>query len=206
VTDTDHTKSPLEVALEYCVYAPLGFGLEARSLVPRFVARGRSQIMLARVVGKYALRKGAAAAEMALGPVGTPAVGLLRVAGLVPDQTAPTVPGAPAAPAPDRATATSTATSTSTVRAEPANGNGQGADSLTTDAGPPAEPTRVARAEPPFDPDTLAIPGYDSLSASQVVPRLEGLEQDELEAVRRYEEATRGRKTILSKIAQLQAA
>jgi hypothetical protein len=204
VTDTDHTKSPLEVALEYCVYAPLGFGLEARSLVPRFVARGRSQIMLARVVGKYALRKGAAAAEMALGPVGTPAVGLLRVAGLVPDQTAPTVPGAPAPPAPDRATATATAT----VRAESAkgNGNGQGADAKPTEAGPPTQATRVARAEPPFDPDTLAIPGYDSLSASQVVPRLEGLEQDELEAVRLYEEATRGRKTILSKIAQLQAA
>jgi hypothetical protein len=186
------------VALEYCVYAPLGFSLEARSLVPRFVARGRSQIMLARVVGKYALRKGAAAAETALGPVGSPAVGLLRVAGLVPDQTAPTVPAEPAPPA--------SASASASAVVESANGNGQGSEPDSTGSGTPTGSTRQARAEPPFDPDTLAIPGYDSLSASQVVPRLEGLEPDELEAVRRYEEATRGRKTILSKIAQLQAA
>jgi hypothetical protein len=52
---------------------------------------------------------------------------------------------------------------------------------------------------------TLAIPGYDSLSASQVVQRLGGLASEELEAVRQYESATRGRRTILSKIAQLQS-
>ena len=51
----------------------------------------------------------------------------------------------------------------------------------------------------------LAIPGYDSLSAPQVVRRLDGLVDVELEAVRRYEEGHRGRRTILSKIAQLQA-
>ena len=50
----------------------------------------------------------------------------------------------------------------------------------------------------------LAITDYDSLSASQVVPRLEGLSDAELAAVRDYEAAHRGRKTILSKIAQLQ--
>lgn len=51
----------------------------------------------------------------------------------------------------------------------------------------------------------LAIPGYDSLSASQVVQRLGGLSSEELEAVRQYESTTRGRRTILSKIAQLQS-
>ncbi|MCU1379982.1 MAG: hypothetical protein JWN29_2965 [Acidimicrobiales bacterium] len=51
----------------------------------------------------------------------------------------------------------------------------------------------------------LAIPGYDSLSASQVLPRLEGLAADELEAVRAYEAAHRGRKTILGRVAQLQS-
>jgi hypothetical protein len=52
---------------------------------------------------------------------------------------------------------------------------------------------------------TLAIPAYDSLAASQVVPRLDGLSAAELEAVRLYESSHRGRKTILGKIAQLQA-
>jgi hypothetical protein len=59
---------------------------------------------------------------------------------------------------------------------------------------------------PRADPSTLAIPGYDSLSASQVVQRLTGLTRPELEAVRAYEEAGRGRKTILTRVAQLQAA
>ena len=56
------------------------------------------------------------------------------------------------------------------------------------------------------DPNALAIPGYDSLSASQVVQRLTGLSRPELEAVHAYEEAGRGRKTILTRVAQLQAA
>lgn len=50
---------------------------------------------------------------------------------------------------------------------------------------------------------SLAIPGYDTLSASQVLPRLEGLSAGELEAIRLYEEATRARKTVLSRIDQL---
>jgi hypothetical protein len=36
-----------------------------------------------------------------------------------------------------------------------------------------------------------------------VIPRLDGLEPDELDTVRAYEAAHRGRKTILGKIAQL---
>jgi len=53
--------------------------------------------------------------------------------------------------------------------------------------------------------DNLAIPGYDSLAASQVVQRLGGLSSAELDAVRAYEESTRGRRTILNKVGQLQA-
>ncbi len=49
----------------------------------------------------------------------------------------------------------------------------------------------------------LAIPDYDSLSAFQVMPRLEALDPSDLDAVRAYEESTRGRRTILNKIAQL---
>ena len=52
----------------------------------------------------------------------------------------------------------------------------------------------------------LAIPDYDSLSASQVLPRLAGLTPTELEAVRAHEGANRGRKTILNKVDQLQGS
>lgn len=68
----------------------------------------------------------------------------------------------------------------------------------------PPPPPRVVPPDPGIDPESLAIPDYDSLSASQVVPRLDSLSTDELETVRQYENAKRGRKTILNKIAQLQ--
>lgn len=76
-------------------------------------------------------------------------------------------------------------------------------------AGPAArsepEERTVEAGERP-DPDTLPIPGYDSLAASQVVQRLGALRLDELDVVRRYELATRGRRTILHRIAQLSVA
>ena len=70
-----------------------------------------------------------------------------------------------------------------------------------SDRSPTAAP---GPSEPGPDVADLAITDYDSLSASQVVTRLPGLTLDELEAVRAYEAAHRGRKTILNKIAQLQ--
>lgn len=78
-------------------------------------------------------------------------------------------------------------------------GNGQGTAGAaprtvrsTTTAGPEAE--------------LLAIPDYDSLSASQVLPRLVALNPEELEAVRSYEDGHRGRRTVLAKIAQMQSS
>jgi hypothetical protein len=51
----------------------------------------------------------------------------------------------------------------------------------------------------------LAIEGYDSLAASQVIARLGTLEPDELAAIGSYESATRRRQTILNRIAQLES-
>jgi hypothetical protein len=51
----------------------------------------------------------------------------------------------------------------------------------------------------------LPIPGYDSLSASQVVGRLAALTGEELDVVERYEAAHRSRRTILAKVAQLRS-
>jgi hypothetical protein len=49
----------------------------------------------------------------------------------------------------------------------------------------------------------LPIPEFDSLAASQVVPRLATLNNDELDLVDRYERAHRNRQTILNRVAQL---
>lgn len=74
----------------------------------------------------------------------------------------------------------------------------------TTDTAP--APPGPERAAP--DPAAAAIVGgaladYDTLSASQVVRRLESLGPEELDAVRRYEGSTRNRRTILNRAGQL---
>jgi hypothetical protein len=51
----------------------------------------------------------------------------------------------------------------------------------------------------------LPIPAYDTLAASQVVERLASLTTVELEAVRKHEAATRRRRTVLHRVAQLNA-
>ena len=52
----------------------------------------------------------------------------------------------------------------------------------------------------------LPIDEYESLAASHVVARLPSLTADELRAVRAFEAAHRGRRTVLGKIDQLLAA
>ena len=68
----------------------------------------------------------------------------------------------------------------------------------------PAPPEHEPTVAPAPSGGGLAIAGYDTLAASQVVARLDGLDADELEAVRVYEAAHRNRKTVLGKVAQLQ--
>jgi hypothetical protein len=70
----------------------------------------------------------------------------------------------------------------------------------------PARTTSPFDGGPTSDAGALAIPGYDTLSASQVLPRLEGLSAAELEAIRAYEEATRARKTVITRIDQLRGS
>ncbi len=48
-----------------------------------------------------------------------------------------------------------------------------------------------------------ALADYDTLSASQVVRRLESLGPEQLQAVQRYEASTRNRRTILNRAGQL---
>ena len=49
----------------------------------------------------------------------------------------------------------------------------------------------------------LPIPTYDALTAAEIVDRLEGLSPEELKVVRRYENDTKARSTILDKIDSL---
>ena len=63
-------------------------------------------------------------------------------------------------------------------------------------------PCPTASTPAPVEAD-LAVPDYDSLAASQVVPRLAMLSPDDLRAVLAYEQSHRHRQTILNRVAQL---
>jgi len=93
------------------------------------------------------------------------------------------------------------------VAAEPAGGQPSPVTAPEAVLTPPAPEPAVPVPGPPTAVPAagdLAIPGYDALSASHVVQRLAGLSPGELEQVRAYEAASRGRKTVLTKISQLQ--
>jgi hypothetical protein len=68
---------------------------------------------------------------------------------------------------------------------------------------PAAEPVRPARDSAAAAIVGGALADYDTLSASQVVPRLESLGTEELEAVLRYEASHRNRRTIMRRASQL---
>jgi hypothetical protein len=174
-------KSPLDQALDLVFYGPVGLAITAREELPKLVEKGRervnSQVTMARVIGEFVVNQGQQEAAKVVKQVADTLIGL----GIVP----PGPSARPPATLPAR-----TSTPSDDAMANAVSGNGK---------------TVSDPVSPPASSDHLAIPGYDSLSASQVVQRLDGLSNDELEAVRAYESATRGRRTILSKIAQLQA-
>ena len=186
----DEKKSPLDNVVELALYAPLGLALTARDHLPDLIARGRqqvtSQVMLARMMGQFAVKEGEKDLRKRVEGL-TETLGTL---GSLPEPNPPAAaspaPGTVPTPPPEVVVDVPGATGS-------ANGSSNGSGN-----GKAAEAPPRSRAE-------LSIPGYDTLSASQVVQRLAGLSPDELEDVRDYEAGTRGRRTILSKIAQLQS-
>jgi len=209
----------IERTLEILLYAPIGVGLflkdTAPSFVEMFVSRGRAEfdrrhddvsqrVTTARSLGQVALAFGPPMVrqkvEHAVGDARRRAEGLFgpdTAEGVDVEIEEPpeTMNGdAPAAEGPAIRFASAAA-----PVSEPA---------------PPAPPAAPAVApesgwtsyQPTVAPGTsaeLPIPGYDALSASQVVERLTGLAPDELDAVYAYEASHRQRRTILGKIEQL---
>lgn len=173
-------KTPFDHALDVLVYAPFGLALSVRDLLPQLAEKGRQQltgqVTMAKMVGQFAVQQGQTEAGKAFDKARDQAQSTLEQL---------TRLGGPA-PSPAEAAAPST------NRARPVTEQ-------------PAAETQPVPATSGPEAGALAIPGYDSLSASQVVPRLTGLAADELEAVRAYESSHRGRRTILNRIAQLQS-
>jgi hypothetical protein len=183
---SDH-KNPIDQALDVFVFAPLGLLFSARETIPQLAEKGRQYVAAARVMGDFALGQGREQAEKVVRQASDQAGQTLSIVGGLtarrpstpPRKTPATAPSTPPPPPPPTPEGEA-------LRAEASadvGGNGQ---------------------VPAPSVESLAIPGYDTLSASQVVQRLGGLSADELEAVRAYEESSRKRKTILARVQQLQ--
>jgi hypothetical protein len=181
-------KNPLDRALELLVFAPVGLALTARKALPELIEQGRQQVTgqvtMAKMMGQYAVQQ----AETEAGKVVGQATEALEGLGLT-GRSAGGAAGSPVTP---------TGAATPTTAASPAP--------EAASNGPTPSPVRPSGPSSSAAAADLAIPDYDSLSASQVVPRLSGLSDDELDAVRAYEEAHRARKTILNKVAQVRAS
>ena len=178
MTDTDD-RTPADQLADLLVYAPIGLFFEAPALLPKLAEQGRVHTRNARLFGQFAVRQGEAEVRRRLAGLEEQTTAVMRALGLLPDDDQ------------DRG-------------ADGAGGARAAAVESAALRSPRSAAAVVEPAESGPDVADLAITDYDSLSASQVVTRLPGLTLDELEAVRAYEVAHRGRKTILNKIVQLQ--
>jgi hypothetical protein len=157
---------PLQRALDFFVFAPVGVALTVAEDLPGLVAKGRQRfeadVRNARVIGQFVVTHGQREVMARVGKLfhgGDATTGDAASTGDAPGSDHP--PAAPAAtpkPAPDPA------------------------DGIIVDG---------------------ALAGYDTLSASQVVRRLESLGPDQLRAVHRHEASHRNRRTILNRAHQL---
>jgi hypothetical protein len=189
---------PLEQLLDLAVFAPLGLALMAHERLPELAERGRqefeSRVPAARFVGQMVFDQGSKEVKRRVDDLPRrvkevlSGLGLLAACSLFGDDEAGGDGAAGSGPGADPDDARPTSTPVVPITAVGAVDGGDGA--------PGDAP----------DPDDLPIPGYDTLSASQVVQRLPGLSPAELDAVRSYEAAGRGRKIVLLKVAQLRAA
>jgi hypothetical protein len=174
-------------AVELCVFAPIGVAVWLRDLAPTFVnmfvARGRAEVERREEQVQQHIKTARGAGESAIA-FGAPLRERLATA------AGGHAPAARGGGEPDDDPPTTVAPPPVAASLEPIVAAAPSAAAATT----PADRNGAA---------TLAIPGYDALSASQVVERLAGLELDELAAVRDYEAAHRNRRTILGKLEQL---
>ena len=166
--------------LDVLVFAPAGLVVTAVEEFPRLVERGRERltgrVTSARTIGSFAVSAGRS-------QLSKRAEDLRR---------GRATPGGSAADEP-KAAETSPSSGGPVVRAASTPSRSASPDSAADGEASTPDGTSVP----------LAIPGFDTLSASQVVQRLDGLTADELMAVREHESGRRGRRTILNRVEQL---
>jgi hypothetical protein len=193
--DPEPDLSPVRRALDLFVFAPVGVALTVAEELPSLIVKGRQRfetdVRNARLVGKFVVTHGQ---RDVVGRVSKLLYG---------DAPPPPPPPDPAGPGPGPEPGPAATATPSAASASPS------AASASASAAAPASPKPTSgSSKPTADPaDAVtvdaALAGYDTLSASQVVRRLESLGPDELRAVCRHEASHRNRRTILNRAQQL---
>lgn len=172
----DEETSPVDQLVDLFVYAPVGLLYEYDEIIPRLVRRGKSQVQLARVIGKMATSRGGTDSFNVL------AEGLATMVARRITEIGASIGLAP--PSPD---------------------DGGGTEATGT-AGPPPPTLEAEIGDGADDEDRpLPIAGYDELTAREIVGLLDELDDDQLARIRVHEAANRGRKTVLGKLDRLGA-
>jgi hypothetical protein len=215
-----------ETLLDCLLYAPLGAAVVFVEEVPRLAERGRERIVVARLVGKFAVdearrrlrapssgpsREQAHRAKEGSQPGFFTSGDALSTTTPVAASASPGISDHDAAEAQERAQehgdsrpAGAETPGSRAVRgpAAPVSGRSRSQSPRITAARKKRSDESSGLGASTTGPD-LPIPGYDTLAASQVVERLASLTAAELETVRKHESAGRKRRTVLHRIAQL---
>lgn len=192
MAENESGTDPVDKALRLFVYGPVGLACYLRDSAPTFmevfVSRGKREVDSAKrtVEERLGLAKPSPTPEPSVQQ--RVADGLGKVASQATSMVA-----AVAGPVVNAATSATTPPTAPTSATAPEAPTAAGAARATTPSANGANGTA---------PD-LPISGYDQLSASQVIERLDGLSRGALEKIRAYELAHRARRTILASIDQL---
>ena len=219
--DRPDDKSPTDQLLELLVYAPVGMIYEYEDVLDKVVKRGKSQLQLARLVGKMAAKRGQNELEENVGEVlETAAMSVARgitqfgqAVGLAPtdDPEAPEDAVAheppppptkdPVAKRPAAKNAAKPKPAKKAASKKPAAKKAAAKKPAVKKAA--AKKTAVQKAAAKKPSPSLPIAGYDDLKAKDIVDLVNDLSPTQRAKIRSYEVENRARKTVLAKIDRL---
>lgn len=202
-------KSPIDQAVDAFVYAPVGLALELLDQMPGWVARGKSQVTLGRLFAKMAVEKGQNEVGDAVSDVLSDVFGVdLKGDDKSTKESAASTlaPKEVAQPAKAKKSKAKTSNAkTSKPKPKATKAKPKATKAKATKPKPSKAKASKSRAKASEAGD-LGLESYDTLSASQIVKRLDSLSAKQLESVRLHEEAGRHRVTVLNRIRQIQRA
>lgn len=194
---SDGEKSPADQLVELLVYAPVGMIYEYDDVLEQLVKRGKSQLQLARLVGKMAAQRGQREVEENVGEI-VGSVALTLAKGIT--QFGESIGLAPQPAKSEQSEQSEKAEQPPPPVAElpaskPNKATGQKAGTKKA----AAKKASKAKSAP------LPIAGYDDLKAKEIVELLGDLSPSQRARVRSYELKNRARKTVVGKIDRLDA-